>query len=99
MMVGFLAVCLCLCLGMADDDRPCMVVVVGIPGAAEYTGQFERWTSSWKTAADKAGAVDLYRHGGTRRRFGSRPAACSAGRKVNGQPRATLDYLNRTWNL
>ena len=50
------------CLGGApaeSDDRPCVVIVVGAPGAAEYKGQFERWARLWQAAAAKAGAESI----------------------------------------
>jgi len=56
-MTGLLA--LSLCLTMVDHDRPCVIVVVGTPGATDYKGQFERWAGSWKIAADKAGAESI----------------------------------------
>jgi hypothetical protein len=57
-MTGLIA--LSLCLAMVEyDDRPCVIVVVGTPGATDYKGQFERWAGSWKTAADKASAESI----------------------------------------
>ncbi len=38
------------------DDRPCMLVVVGAPGAPEYKTMFDRWAGQWQRAAEKAGA-------------------------------------------
>ncbi len=49
-----LAIYMCLAV-VEGDDRPCVVIVVGAPGAAEYQGQFERWAGSWQAAARKAG--------------------------------------------
>jgi hypothetical protein len=56
-----LTMCLWLCLGPGEetDDRTCVVIVVGAPGAAEYKGQFERWAGLWQAAALKAGAVSI----------------------------------------
>ncbi len=50
---------LAIALGLAAADpeyRPCVLVVVGAPGAPEYDGQFRRWADLWQAAADKAGA-------------------------------------------
>jgi hypothetical protein len=55
-MTGMLALCLCLVMAQ-DSDRPCVVVVVGTPGSAEYKGQFERSGGAWKAAAEKGGAL------------------------------------------
>ncbi|MDR3635669.1 MAG: hypothetical protein P4L84_17840 [Isosphaeraceae bacterium] len=50
-------VTLCLCLtATADEDRPCVVIVVGAPGASEYTTQFRRWADLWQSAAQKGSA-------------------------------------------
>ena len=57
-MTGLLTIS-CLCAWPASDDRPCVVIVVGTAGAAEYKGQFERWAGSWKAAAGKAGAESI----------------------------------------
>jgi hypothetical protein len=57
---------LCLCLVAAKaDDQPCIIIVVGASGAAEYERQFERWAGLWQAAALKAGAVSV--------RFGGAP--------------------------
>ncbi|MCA1685416.1 MAG: hypothetical protein LC745_05420, partial [Planctomycetia bacterium] len=50
----------CLCLAStaagSDDERPCVVVVVGAPGSAEYAPQFRRWADLWRDAAGKGSA-------------------------------------------
>jgi hypothetical protein len=58
MMTALLALYVCLMMA-ENDDPPCVIVVVGTPGAADYEGQFERWAGSWKTAADRAGAESI----------------------------------------
>src|SRR6478672_3530380 len=61
-MNSVLTMCLLLCLGRAQgtaDDRPCVVIVRGAPGAAEYKPQFERWAGLWQAAAVKSGAVSI----------------------------------------
>jgi hypothetical protein len=57
-MIALFTMCLCLAAGDAED-KPCVLIVVGAAGAAEYKGQFERWSGSWKTAALKAGAESV----------------------------------------
>ncbi len=51
------------------DDRPCVVVVVGAPGAPEYSGEFRRWADLWQSAATGASAgsirIGLGDEGGT----------------------------------
>ena len=70
------------------DDRPCVLVVVGAPGTAEYEAEFRRWADHWQAAAAKAGG--RVRSGsatgaeGRRRR--SRPAARGPGREGVGRP-------------
>ena len=53
-MIAVLAACLF--IGIVEDDRPCVIVVVGTPGEADFKGQFEHWAGSWKNAAGKARA-------------------------------------------
>jgi hypothetical protein len=43
----------------AETDRPCILVVVGAPGAPEYADQFQQWAAQWQTAAAKAGAESI----------------------------------------
>ena len=57
-MKALLTICLSLA-AVEADDRPCVVIVVGAPGAAEYKGQFERWAGLWQAAAGKAGAQSI----------------------------------------
>jgi hypothetical protein len=40
-------------------DRPCVVVVVGAPGTAEYASEFRGWADLWKAAAIKGGAESI----------------------------------------
>ncbi len=54
-MIALLAICFHLA-AVDTEDNPCVVVVVGAAGTAEYKSQFERWAGSWKTAALKARA-------------------------------------------
>jgi hypothetical protein len=58
MMQTLLAIALCLAAD-ETEDRPCVLVVVGAPGAPEYEGQFRRWADQWQAAADKAGAETI----------------------------------------
>jgi hypothetical protein len=61
-MKAVLTMCLWLCLGHnvgETDDRTCVVIVIGAPGAPEYKGQFERWADLWQAAAVKAGGVSI----------------------------------------
>lgn len=53
---------LCLLAATSTADRPCVVVVVGTPGAPEYQSTFSRWAEPWQRAAEKAGA-ELFRIG------------------------------------
>jgi hypothetical protein len=57
-MNALLAVCLTLAM-VEVDDRPCLLIVVGAEGAAEYKAQFERWAELWQAAALKAGALSI----------------------------------------
>lgn len=38
------------------EDRPCVAIVVGAPGAPEYASEFRRWADQWKAAATRGGA-------------------------------------------
>ena len=50
----------CLFLAVTQSsDRPCVVVVVGAAGAAEYKGQFDQWAGLWQAAALRAGAQSI----------------------------------------
>ncbi len=98
-MIALLAICFHLA-AVERADQPCVVIVVGAPGAGEYKGQFERWAGSWKAAAGKASAELIGdRHNGATGRYRSRPAAPWSGREVESEPRATLDRLDRARNL
>jgi hypothetical protein len=44
------------------QDRPCLIVVVGAPGAPEYASQFRIWADQWQAAARK-GSAELIRIG------------------------------------
>jgi hypothetical protein len=55
MMTAFLAMSLCLST-VGASDRACVLILVGAPGAREYTTQFDRWAEEWQAAARKAGA-------------------------------------------
>jgi hypothetical protein len=58
----WLSLCVCVCVCRAadlTDDRPCVVIVIGAPGAADYKGQFERWAGLWQAAAAKGGAQSI----------------------------------------
>jgi hypothetical protein len=57
-MIALLAICFHLA-AVDTEDMPCVVTVVGAPGAAEYKSQFERWAGLWKTAALKARAESI----------------------------------------
>lgn len=58
MMKALLAMCLALA-AVEAEDKPCVLIVVGAPGAAESKGQFERWAGSWQVAGEKAGAESI----------------------------------------
>jgi hypothetical protein len=59
-MNALLAISLCMVPGSgADTDRPCVLVVVGAPGAPEYADQFQQWAAQWRAAAAKAGAESI----------------------------------------
>jgi len=52
---------LSICLGLATtesnaEDRPCVLVVVGAPGNAEYETRFRQWAGQWQAAAAKGSA-------------------------------------------
>jgi hypothetical protein len=65
---------LCLCLPAAGSaDRPCVLIVVGAPGEAEYKAQFDGWADQWEAAAKKAGAESI--------RIGSAEAAGTTDRE------------------
>jgi hypothetical protein len=57
-MIALLTICFHLAAVNAVD-KPCVVVVVGAPGGAEYKSQFERWAGSWQAAAGKASAESI----------------------------------------
>jgi hypothetical protein len=57
-MVALFSICLYL-VAVDAEDKPFVLIVIGAPGAAEYSGQFERWAGSWKTAAVKASAESI----------------------------------------
>jgi hypothetical protein len=42
-----------------SSDRPCVITVVGAPGASEYGAQFAKWANLWDAAAKKAGAESI----------------------------------------
>jgi hypothetical protein len=46
-------------LTAAPEDRPCVLVVVGAPGAPEYASEFRQWADQWQAAAKKAGAESI----------------------------------------
>ena len=54
----WLSLCVCRAAGQTDD-RPCVVIVVGAAGTADYKGQFERWAGLWQAAATKGGALSI----------------------------------------
>jgi hypothetical protein len=58
MLSPFLVIALC---GIASgaEDRPCVLIVVGAPGAPEYAAQFRQWADQWQAAAAKAGAESI----------------------------------------
>jgi hypothetical protein len=57
-MIALFTVCFHLAAAQAED-KPCVLIVVGAPGAAEYKSQFERWAGAWKSAALKASAESM----------------------------------------
>jgi len=57
-MKALLAICLCL-TAAKTEDRPCVLIVVGAPGAPEYKAEFERWADLWQAAALKAAAESI----------------------------------------
>jgi hypothetical protein len=57
-MAHLLAICLSL-LATTDDDRPCVLVVVGAPGTPDYGVQFRNWADLWQAAAEKGSAESL----------------------------------------
>src|SRR5437879_6364455 len=63
MLTSFVATCLCLATA-GTADRPCVLIVVGAPGAPEYKSQFDGWADLWQAAALKA-AVESIRIGST----------------------------------
>jgi hypothetical protein len=56
-----ISICLYLAANGAEE-RPCVLIVVGAPGSAEYDAQFRRWADQWEAAAGKA-AAELIRIG------------------------------------
>jgi hypothetical protein len=51
---------ICLCLSAAGpNERACVLIVVGAPGAPEYKSQFDHWTEEWQSAARKASAESI----------------------------------------
>src|SRR3954468_25080140 len=44
------------------EDRPCVLIVVGAPGAPAYEARFRDWADHWQAAAAKASA-DVIRIG------------------------------------
>jgi hypothetical protein len=52
-MLALLVMTLCVAMDQ-PRDRPCVLVVVGAPGTAEYRAEFLRWASLWRAAAEKA---------------------------------------------
>ncbi len=47
-------------LALAEPaEKPCVLVVVGAPGSAEYTSQFRQWADQWRDAAKKASAESI----------------------------------------
>jgi hypothetical protein len=57
-MKALLALALCVASAGADD-RPCVVTVVGAPGAPEYAAQFLQSADRWQAAARTAGAESI----------------------------------------
>lgn len=47
------------CVALVPDDRPCVLVVVGAPGSAEYGAMFRKWADQWQVAASGAGAESV----------------------------------------
>jgi hypothetical protein len=58
MMQTFVAILLCVAAAGADE-RPCVVIVVGAPGEAEYEAQFRAWAEKWQDAAKTASAETI----------------------------------------
>jgi hypothetical protein len=63
-MKTLLAIGLCMAPGSGtkagtEPDRPCVLVVVGAPGAPEYADPFGQWAAQWQAAAAKAGAESI----------------------------------------
>jgi hypothetical protein len=59
MIWPLLAVCICFAACGFEDHPPCLVIVEGASGAAEYQGQFDRWAESWQAAAKNAGVLAI----------------------------------------
>jgi hypothetical protein len=57
-MIALLTICFHLAAVNALEE-PCVVIVVGAPGAGEYKSQFERWAGAWKAGAGKASAESI----------------------------------------
>jgi hypothetical protein len=55
-MPSLLLACLLAAAPAGAEDRPCVVLVVGAPGAPEYEAQFRQWAEQWRSAAAKGGA-------------------------------------------
>lgn len=51
--IAIVAACLA---GAPPQDRPCVLVVVGAPGAPEFAPQFREWADRWEAAAKKGNA-------------------------------------------
>jgi hypothetical protein len=72
MLTTLLATCLCLAAA-ETPDRPCVLIVVGAPGAPEFKSQFDAWADLWQAAALKAAAESI--------RIGSTDAAATTDRE------------------
>jgi hypothetical protein len=58
-MISLLVVCFSAVVAAGNDDRACVLVVIGAPGAPEYVAQFERCADQWRAAAAKAGSESI----------------------------------------
>lgn len=54
--LGCLIAVLALSQAASGSERPCVVVVVGAPGAPEYASVFREWAGKWRAAAEKGAA-------------------------------------------
>ena len=52
-------ICLCLAAASGTEERPCVLVVVGAPGAPEFESQFGAWSDRWRTAAEEGSAETI----------------------------------------